>query len=150
MKIRALGDDPYNASGYSNNLVQMFYALQQLGHDAKIIAPPQSTNSMKVQAVAQDVDDIDKDTVCLVRAYNAELLYSAKQKAKAIATILVLEGDKIPEAWIPVANSADMVWASSDYNKEMLIKNGVVPDLIHVVHHGVDTDIFYPESESNE
>ena len=144
MKIRAVGDNPYLPSGYSNNLVQIFFALQRLGHDAKIIWPSQLTENVKIKAVATDVDDIDKDTYVLVRAYNEPYFHAVRTRAKFIATILVLEGSRLPERWVYIANQCDQVWASSNYNKEMLIKNGVVPSLIKVIPHGCDLDYFFP------
>ena len=92
--------------------------------------------------------DIDKDTVVMGRTF-AGIEGLRSFNPKMICTILVLEGDRIPEDWVARANMCDQVWASSTYNKEMLIKNGVACD-IAVIHHGFDQEIYYSKWDKHE
>lgn len=146
MKIRIF-DRCSGYTGYSRNISGIAMALLDLGVDVKIIQQPTDEyipDKLKPHMIFdfnKGVQEIDKDTIVWGRTF-AGIEGMRAYNPKAIATILVLEGDRIPESWTARANMCDIVFASSEYNREMLIKNGVACDIV-VIHHGFDQNTYY-------
>lgn len=53
------------------------------------------------------------------------------------------EVDGIPGNWVKCFNEMDEIWATSHFAKKAFVKSGVVKP-VHVIHEGVDPDLFHP------
>jgi FkbM family methyltransferase len=47
-------------------------------------------------------------------------------------------------------HSADYIWVPSEWQKQMLIDNGLTPNKISVVHEGIDSKKYYPIKKKND
>lgn len=142
-------DSIFTRSGYSNNVREVCYALSQLGVDVKCIDPgPYDFIPKGYEHLAMSKMDIcvPKDTLIISRIFNPKPFEMYPNFKKA--GMVVLEGDRIPEEWVAVANKLDQIWAISTFCKEMFIDNGIVEDIIEVIPHGVRGDIYKPTGET--
>lgn len=153
MKIRQIGDNPYGVTGYSNNVRELFYELNKIKDvDAKVIYP--KTNEYippKAANIVTDQIDVDADTHVIGRAYvYNQFLRPFHDVCRSLSAILVLEGDKLPEDWVAVANALDIVWTASEYGRNQFISNGIVPEIVRILPHGFDPQIFHPTITSKK
>src|SRR3990167_8090486 len=142
IKLRWYGDNIYGHTGYANNVRELLYAMHQLGADAKAIMPPLPAGEYlppKCEPIITREIDIDKETHVSGRTYvYNEFLKQWTGKCKTLSAILVLEGDKLPQEWVCIANSLDYIWTASEYGKRQFIANGIVPEIVKVIPHGID------------
>jgi glycosyltransferase involved in cell wall biosynthesis len=146
MKIRIF-DHASGYTGYSRNISGLAIALADLGVDIKVIQQkddgyiPDKLVPLMEYDLQKAIKELDSETVIMGRTYNDIHLFK-QFPHKMICSILVLEGDRIPEDWIAKANLIDQVWASSLYNQKMLEKNGVACNIV-VIWHGFDENIYW-------
>lgn len=138
MKLRWVGDEIGSSTGYSNNVSEVLLALSKF-IDAKAIG---ITNNERYKNIVIPYDDIDSETHTVCRVFNEPLVNSVLSRAKSVNGMLVLEGDRLYERWITTANILTQLWATSEFNRQQFINNGIVRDKIRVIHHGVDPDVY--------
>lgn len=56
---------------------------------------------------------------------------------------VVFESNHIPYDWVPSLAYPDHLWTPSQWGKEILMKHGVVEDLITVIPEGVNSQVFH-------
>lgn len=54
------------------------------------------------------------------------------------------ENKKWPGPWTEIIKAADVVVGMTDYGKEIILANGVAPEKVSRIYHGVDTQLFRP------
>lgn len=152
MKIRIF-DKASGYTGYSRNISGLAMALADLGVDVKVIQQddgqyvPDKLKPLMEYDVQKAVSELDTETIIMGRTYN-DIHQFKRFLHKMVCTILVLEGDKLPESWVAMANLVDQAWASSEYNKQQLINNGVAID-IQVINHGFDPEKYWSKWNDN-
>jgi len=56
----------------------------------------------------------------------------------------VFETNSLPPVWTAYCNQMDEIWVPCKFNVETFARGGVSKDKLHIVPHGVDTNIFKP------
>ena len=56
----------------------------------------------------------------------------------------IFETDSLPDDYISYLNRSHLIWVPSQWAKTILLSHGIGGDQIHVVHEGVDPDIYHP------
>jgi glycosyltransferase involved in cell wall biosynthesis len=66
-----------------------------------------------------------------------------------LVCILPWEHRAVPIRWVEEAESkVDEVWTPSQFTRDALIGGGISPERVHVVHNGVDPEVFRPDGPS--
>ena len=56
----------------------------------------------------------------------------------------IFETDCLPDDYISYLRRSHLIWVPSQWAKSVLLSHGIGGDQIHVVHEGVDPDIYHP------
>ena len=56
----------------------------------------------------------------------------------------IFETDRLPDDYISYLRRSHLIWVPSQWAKTVLLLHGIDGDQIHVVHEGVDSDIYHP------
>ena len=56
----------------------------------------------------------------------------------------IFETDSLPDDYISYLRRSHLIWVPSQWAKTVLLLHGIDGDQIHVVHEGVDPDIYHP------
>lgn len=57
---------------------------------------------------------------------------------------VAFEMDRLPPSWLSACMTTDELWVPSTFCHRILAESGIEPAAIHVVPHGVDTELFDP------
>ncbi len=60
----------------------------------------------------------------------------------------IFETDSLPDDYISYLKRSHLIWVPSQWAKTVLISHGLNGDQIHVVHEGVNPDIYHPYCRS--
>src|SRR3990167_3720313 len=148
MKLRWVSEPTFQGTGYSNNVRELIFALNELGVDAKAITSEEPWPGY--EHIKTEIDDIDEETHVIGRTYTYDALEPYTNKAKSISGILCLEGDRLPESWVATSNVMDYVYTASHFGEQQFINNGIIPEKIKLLPHGVQTKMFYQDPHYTE
>lgn len=140
-------DNIFDFSGYAHNVRSVAYELYKLGVDIKCICPKGGFLPERMLPLWSEGTQIDSETIVVGRIY-ADIHLARKYNPKMIAGMMVLEGNKLPESWVAKANCVDQLWATSTFNRDQFIKNGIVEDKIKVIPHGIDPTIYHMDGKA--
>ena len=56
----------------------------------------------------------------------------------------IFETDNLPDEYISYLKRSHLIWVPSQWAKTVLISHGLTGDQIHIVHEGVNPDIYHP------
>jgi glycosyltransferase involved in cell wall biosynthesis len=66
-----------------------------------------------------------------------------------LVCILPWEHKAVPARWVDESESkVDEVWTPSRFTRDALISGGILPERVHVIHNGVDPEIFRPDGSA--
>ena len=134
MKIRLIGQR--NTSGIGTHYACFSDALQAIQGIGHLVEEVDFTNHSQVLEAANRSQPTDIN-ICFV-AMNIHEYFQGYN-----IQWVVFESTRVPEHILNVLRSASQVWVPTAWGQDVLIKNGLVPDLVRVIPEGVDGDLFH-------
>jgi len=151
MKINLYGDI-FGQTGYNRHTRSLANALFELGFDVRLdtAKPPQWERECNDAEFNMCTKEFDPDCITIMIAQPQYWNIALAAKPKKFYGFCVWEGDVVPEYWVKFLTDrrVDGIFVPSQHTKDAILK--VYKQLskkIHIIPHGYNPAIFYPEEK---
>jgi len=158
MKLNIIGN-MFGSDGYSVHTRSLANAIDKLDNVEVSVTSnaPQNwirlVNDRELKMLKRNREDCD--TILMIGQPVHWKTYLSE--GKKFIGFLVFEGDKIPKSWIDIINDkrVNQIWVPSIHVKNAILNtDGIIDtsfkDKIHIVPHGVDLKLFYPNTKKHK
>jgi glycosyltransferase involved in cell wall biosynthesis len=143
----------YGGTGYAEECWVTAVALAETGIPVQLVPIGLQEDFMRLLPgpARQSLQHLSRQRVNLARSilYQHAMAYLWNMEVYGHVRVgrTMFETDRIPDGWVERCNALDEVWVPSEFNRRTFTEAGVDPRKLHVVHAGVDTQLFRPGSQ---
>ena len=136
---------PINKVGFGTHASSMLHAFKQLGTDVSLELIGQKLDTCYEEEIVDSLSRVLNSKSPTIHIFHDE--YLQKYIGEYIIAFTIFETDIVNRVAIDKINEySKMVFTTTPEHKELLLKQGVKKP-VHVVHEGVDPDIFNSKFE---
>ena len=141
----------FDASGYADEARSLLLGCLAAGE--KIALAPQVWNPQEAVLPAGEREALTKCLISeeaipdLLVTHTLPYLLRRASNARFQIARTVFETDRLVPEWVPVLNSMDRVWVTSEFNRDTFAASGVQSGKIAIVPEALDTEAFARSAE---
>ncbi len=145
MNIKIIGD-VMGQTGYSSHTKQLSLALSK---HASVQLESQKYPGWELKCKEEIIDMLNckqENDVSIFIGTPDYWAFELANKPKKFIGWYIFECANSPIHWIDIMldERVDQIWTPSNFNRDVLLKEGIPKEKIFVIPHGIDTKYFFP------